>query len=62
LDVTEVRVRWLGHHLYAEANIAVDPELSVEKGHTIAEEVRHQLLHHVQYLSSAVIHVDPVYR
>ncbi len=24
-DVTEVRVRWLGHRLYAEVNIAVDP-------------------------------------
>jgi cation diffusion facilitator family transporter len=60
LDITEVRVRWLGHHLHAEVNIAVNPELSVEKGHTIAEEIPHQLLHHVQYLSSAVIHVDPV--
>lgn len=35
-DVTEVRVRWLGHRLYAEVNIVVDPLLSVEEGHTIA--------------------------
>ena len=28
-DVAEVRVRWLGHRLYAEVNIAVDPLLSV---------------------------------
>jgi cation diffusion facilitator family transporter len=59
LDVTEVRVRWLGHHLHAEVNIAVDPELSVEEGHTIAKAARHELLHHVQHLSNAVIHVDP---
>lgn len=59
-DITEVRVRWLGHHLHAEVNIAVDPDLSVKEGHRISEEVRHQLLHNVQYLSSAVIHVDPV--
>lgn len=59
-DVTEVRVRWLGHRLHAEVNIAVSPEFSVEKGHEIANEVRHQLLHHLQYLSNATIHIDPV--
>jgi len=58
-DVTEVRVRWLGHRLHAEVNIAVSPELSVEDGHEIAKEVRHQLLHHLRYLSNATIHVDP---
>jgi cation diffusion facilitator family transporter len=58
--VAEVRVRWLGHRLHAELNIAVNQGLSVEKGHEIAKEVRHQLLHHLRYLSNATIHVDPV--
>ncbi|MEP7154051.1 MAG: cation diffusion facilitator family transporter [Nitrospira sp.] len=60
LDVTEVRVRWLGHRLLAEINIAVDSALSVEQGHEIAKEVRHQLLHHLKYLGNAIIHIDPV--
>lgn len=59
-EVTEVRVRWLGHRLHAELNIAVDPKHSVEKGHEIAKEVRHQLLHRLNYLSNATVHVDPV--
>ena len=58
-DVTEVRVRWLGHRLHTELNVAVNPNLSVEKGHEVAKEVRHQLLHHVPYLSSVTIHIDP---
>ncbi|MHB9071930.1 MAG: cation diffusion facilitator family transporter [Desulfobaccales bacterium] len=58
-DVAEVRVRWLGHRLHAEVNIAVNPQLSVEKGHEIANEARHQLLHHLRYLSNATIHIDP---
>jgi cation diffusion facilitator family transporter len=58
--VAEVRARWLGHRLRAEVNVAVDPELSVEEGHAIAREVNHQLLHHLRYLDSAVVHVDPV--
>lgn len=59
-EVTEIRVRWSGHRLHAEVNIAVQSELSLERGHEIAKEVRHQLLHHLPYLSNATIHVDPV--
>jgi cation diffusion facilitator family transporter len=58
-DVTEVRARWLGHRLHVELNIAVDPELTIAQAHAIAAEVRHQLLHHLNYLSLVVIHVDP---
>jgi cation diffusion facilitator family transporter len=59
-EVSEVRARWVGHRLHAEVNVAVDPDLSVADGHAIAREVNHQLLHHLSYLSGAVIHVDPV--
>ena len=59
-EVTQVRVRWLGHRLHAELNIAVSPHLSVAQGHTIATEVRHQLLHHLPHLANAIIHVDPL--
>jgi divalent metal cation (Fe/Co/Zn/Cd) transporter len=59
-EVTQVRVRWIGHRLHAELNIAVRPQLSVAQGHAIAAEVRHQLLHHVRHLANAVIHVDPL--
>ena len=59
-DISEVRVRWLGHRLHAELNIAVSPELSVEKGHEIAKKVQHRLLHQLRYLSNVTVHVDPV--
>lgn len=58
-NVSEVRVRWLGHRLRAELNIAVNQSLSVEKGHEIAKTVRHELLHQLRYLSNATIHIDP---
>jgi cation diffusion facilitator family transporter len=58
-EVTEVRARWLGHRLHAEVNVAVDPQLTVAEAHAVAAEVRHQLLHHLDYLSLVVIHVDP---
>jgi cation diffusion facilitator family transporter len=58
-EVTEVRARWLGHRLHAELNIAVDPRLTIAQAHAVAAEVRHRLLHHLDYLSLVVIHVDP---
>lgn len=57
-DVTEVRVRWFGHRMLAEVNLAVDPELHVHEAHEIAQEVEHDLLHRLRYLSQATIHVD----
>jgi cation diffusion facilitator family transporter len=59
-EVTEVRVRWLGHRLHAEINIAVDDERSIKEAHEIGEHVRHELMHHVKYLSQVTLHVDPL--
>jgi len=59
-EITDIKVRWLGHRLHAEVHITVESSLSVEKGHGIAREFRHELLHHLRYLSDATIHVDPV--
>lgn len=58
-DVGEIRARWLGHKLYAEINVAVQSSASVSEGHRIAEEINHQLLHHVPQLGKATVHIDP---
>ncbi len=58
-DVSEVRVRWLGHRMHAELNVAVAEGLSVEQGHDISNSVRHELLHNLRFLSGVTIHVDP---
>ena len=59
LEVTETRVRWIGHRLYAELNVAVASDLPVERGHEVAVEVRHELLHSLPFLSDATVHIDP---
>lgn len=60
-EVSETRVRWIGHKIHAELNVAVDPKLSVEQGHEIANSISHDLLHELPYLSNASIHVDPLH-
>lgn len=58
-EVTDVRARWLGHRLHAEVNVTLPSQITLAAAHTIAEEVRHQLLHQLKFLSLVVIHVDP---
>jgi divalent metal cation (Fe/Co/Zn/Cd) transporter len=58
-DVGQVRVRWIGHRLHAEAEVVVDQDLSVAAAHDIAEAARHGLLHEVPRLVSAIVHADP---
>ncbi len=54
-----VRMRWMGHRLHAEVVVAVDPELTTAQSHHISEHIRHELFHHIAYLSEVVVHVDP---
>ncbi len=61
-EVGEVRVRWIGHQLHAEANLAVDPEMTVGEAHDVALEARHEVLHTLTYLREITIHVDPADR
>jgi cation diffusion facilitator family transporter len=57
--VDAVRIRWIGHELRAELDIAVDGDLDVAAAHDIAEEVRHQLLHNVRRFTDATVHLNP---
>jgi cation diffusion facilitator family transporter len=57
--VGDLRLRWSGHALWAEAEVVVSGQLTVSQGHQIAELARHALLHEVPRLTSALVHVDP---
>jgi cation diffusion facilitator family transporter len=58
-DVGELRVRWIGHRLHAEAEVVVDADVTLVVAHEIAERARHGLLHDVPRLASAIVHADP---
>jgi cation diffusion facilitator family transporter len=67
-SVTEVRrahdlaARRLGPDILVEMHILVDGNLSVQKGHQIADEVEHHLKQQVPGVSRVTIHVDPIGR
>ncbi|MBI4557970.1 MAG: cation transporter [Candidatus Hydrogenedentes bacterium] len=54
--VMDVKARWLGHHLRAEVGIEVAPNLHIPQAQAIAQEVEHELHHHLSYLTKATIY------
>jgi cation diffusion facilitator family transporter len=59
LAVGEVRLRWIGHALRAECEIAVDDTLTVADAHAIAHDAEHGLIHAVPRLTAAIVHAGP---
>jgi divalent metal cation (Fe/Co/Zn/Cd) transporter len=59
LEVEEVRLRWVGHRIHADAGLVVDHALTVWDGHEIAVAAEHALLHDVPRLHRATVHVSP---
>ncbi|MFF8265211.1 cation diffusion facilitator family transporter [Streptomyces virginiae] len=54
----QVRMRWIGHALRAEADIVVDPQLTVVQAHELAVAAEHALIHAVPRLTAATVHTD----
>lgn len=59
LGVRSVRARWVGHKVFTDLQILVDPGLSVRGSQEIAQAVEAELRRHVPSLGSAVVQVCP---
>ena len=59
IDVRDVRMRWIGHSLHAEAELDIDPGLTLSEAHRIAHEAEHSLTHAVPKLRTALVHAYP---
>ena len=58
-EVTELRMRWVGHQLRAEVAITVPPRLTVTEAHDVAHHAEAHLLAYVPGLRAATVHVGP---
>ncbi|MGW9494614.1 cation diffusion facilitator family transporter [Streptomyces prasinus] len=58
LDAGQVRMRWIGHTLRAEADIVVDARLTVVRAHELAVAAEHALIHAVPRLTAVTVHTD----
>jgi cation diffusion facilitator family transporter len=59
VSVDELRIRWVGHSLLADANVTVPSDLSLLAGHEAAHHAEEHLLEALPRLSSAVVHISP---
>jgi cation diffusion facilitator family transporter len=59
LGVGLVRLRWVGHQLWAECEISVSGDITAIAAHEIAVNAEHALLHALPRLSAALVHTDP---
>jgi cation diffusion facilitator family transporter len=58
-SVRSVRMRWIGHRLHADAELDIDPALSLAEAHRIAHDAEHDLIHAVPKLMTGMIHAYP---
>jgi cation diffusion facilitator family transporter len=59
LGVGLVRLRWVGHQLWAECEIVVSGDLTAVEAHDVTVDAEHNLLHALPRLSAALVHADP---
>lgn len=58
-EIRDLKIRWVGHTLRAEAEITVDPTLSLSQAHDIADHTEAHLVAGVRRLTAANIQVSP---
>ena len=59
--VRRVRMRWVGHRLEADAELDIDPSLSLADAHTVAHGAEHELAHAIPKLASVIVHAYPAH-
>jgi len=59
--VRRVRMRWVGHQLEADAELDVDPSLSLADAHSVAHGAEHELAHAIPKVSSVIVHAYPAH-
>jgi len=52
-------MRWIGHHLEAEAELTVDPSISLEHAHRLAHAAETRLTQAVPKFDRALVHAYP---
>lgn len=59
LRVGRVRMRWVGHALYADADVVVDGTRTLAAAHEVTADAEQRLCADIPRLAGAVIHPDP---
>ena len=58
-EILNIKARWSGHQLLSEVYIRIDANLSVIEAHNIIEEVEHEIMDHIKYVSNVIVDIEP---
>lgn len=61
-EINDIKARYLGANLAIDLKIGVDPQITVQDGHSIAAEVKSQIKEKIEDVSHVLIHVNPYER
>lgn len=57
--ISSLKTRKHGPTIYVDIAVAVDPELTVEKGHDIATFVENNIKSNIEHVKKVYVHIDP---
>lgn len=58
-EIRDLKTRVFGNKIYVDLEISVDRHLSVEKGHSIAENVHNSIENNILNVKHCMVHVEP---
>jgi cation diffusion facilitator family transporter len=58
-EILNIKARWSGHQLMTEVYIRIDPIMSVLEAHNIIEELEHEVMDHIKYVSNVIVDIEP---
>jgi divalent metal cation (Fe/Co/Zn/Cd) transporter len=60
VEVGRLRMRWIGHQLHADADLVLQPELTLAQAHHVTVTAEQHLATEIPRLTGAVLHPDPM--
>lgn len=57
--VRQVRMRWIGHRIHADADLDIDENTTLSRAHELAHAAEEQLVQAIPKLTAAVVHAYP---
>lgn len=57
--VEKCRARKSGHHYYVDMHVEVDPQMTVQRSHEIAHEVKNRIRAEVPKVRDVLVHIEP---
>ncbi|MFM1652407.1 cation diffusion facilitator family transporter [Brevibacillus sp. B_LB10_24] len=59
IRIDDLRAREHGHYVIVDVKVSVDPQITVEQGHTIGKQVKQELMNRFERVRDVFVHINP---